>query len=49
MSPQHLQCHKGNYYYRIKISSDLKQHFPSPVLKKSLKTTDIKAARTIEL
>jgi hypothetical protein len=47
MSPQHLQCSNGHYYYRIKIPTDLKQYFPSPTLKKSLKTTDIKTARII--
>jgi hypothetical protein len=42
-----LLCRNGHYYYHIKIPVDLKQHFPSPVLKKSLKTADIKAARLL--
>jgi len=45
MSRHHLSCSSGYFYYRIKIPVDLKHLFPSPIIKKSLKTTDIKAAR----
>lgn len=47
MSGKHLLCCKGQYYYRIKIPVDLKHHFPSPVIKKSLKTTDSKPAKLL--
>ncbi len=45
MSRYHLSCSKGYFYYRLKIPVDLKHFFPSPIIKRSLKTTDIKAAR----
>lgn len=45
MSRHHLSCSSGYYYYRIKIPVDLKHLFPSTIIKKSLKTTDVKAAR----
>lgn len=37
----------SRYYYRVRIPKDLLIHFPSPEIKKSLKTTDIKAARIL--
>ncbi|TWJ13683.1 DUF6538 domain-containing protein [Geobacter argillaceus] len=47
MSRHHLSCSSGYYYYRIKIPVDLKHLFPSTIIKKSLKTTDVKAARCL--
>lgn len=43
----HLLCSNFHYFFRIQIPVDLKQHFPSQVLKKSLKTADINIAKTI--
>jgi hypothetical protein len=45
MPGKHLTRCNGHFYYRIKIPVDLKKHFPSSILKKSLKTTDAKNAR----
>ena len=43
----YLQVRGQTYYYRIKIPSDLRPFFPSREIKRSLKTRDKRAARTL--
>jgi len=45
--PTHLLRRNEYYYYKIKVPVDLQQHFPSPFITKSLRTTDLQDAKTI--
>ena len=45
--PTHLICRSGHFHYKIKIPVDLQQHFPTPFITKSLRTTDLQDAKTI--
>ncbi len=45
--PTHLLRRNEHYYYKIKIPVDLQQHFPTPFISKSLRTTDLQEAKTI--
>jgi integrase len=45
--PKHILCRNGHFYYKVKVPVDLLHHFPSPVIKKSLKTTDPSTAKAI--
>ncbi|HJV66090.1 MAG TPA: DUF6538 domain-containing protein, partial [Geomonas sp.] len=45
--PTHLICRDGYFYYRIKVPVDIKQHFPTNFITKSLKTTDLSVAKTL--
>ena len=45
--PTHLLRHKGHFYYKIKVPVDLQQHFPYPFIKKSLRTPDLREAKTM--
>ena len=37
----------GRYYFWMKVPKDLRSHFPSPWLKRSLKTDNLKNAKTL--
>ena len=45
--PTHLLRRSEHYYYKIKVPVDLQQHFPTPFITKSLRTTDLHDAKTI--
>lgn len=45
--PTHLICYKGHYYYQAKVPVDLKQYFKRTFIKKSLKTSDLREAKTM--
>ena len=45
--PTHILRRSGHYYYKIKVPVDLQQHFPTPFITKSLRTTDLNDAKTI--
>ena len=45
--PTHLIKINNRFYYKIKVPVDLKHHFPCTFIKKSLKTSDLRAAKTM--
>jgi hypothetical protein len=45
--PTHLTKVNNTFYYRIKVPVDLQQYFPCGIIKKSLKTDDIRSAKTL--
>lgn len=45
--PRYLLCLKGHFYFKIRVPTDLKPHFPYPFIKKSFKTTELNIAKTM--
>lgn len=45
--PKHLICYNNHFYYQAKVPVDLKHHFSRTFIKKSLKTSDLREARTM--
>lgn len=45
--PEHLIKVNSTFYYKAKVPVDLRQHFPCSFIKKSLRTKDIRAAKTM--
>ena len=45
--PTHLICYNNHYYYQAKVPVDLKQYFCRTFIKKSLKTSDLREAKTM--
>lgn len=44
--PKHLICYKGHFYFKVRVPVDLRDHFPSDFIKKSLKTTQLSIAKS---
>lgn len=47
--PTHLITINKHFYFRICVPADLKHFFPTPVIQKSLKTTNLKNAKSLLL
>jgi len=48
-STGYLKKRNGNFYFRLRIPSDLSSHFPQTEIVKSLKTSDLKTAKDSSL
>jgi integrase len=42
--PKHLILINDHFYFKVRVPVDLQSYFPTPVIKKSLKTTDLAVA-----
>jgi hypothetical protein len=43
--PKHLILVNDHFYFKVRVPVDLRSHFPIPLIKKSLKTTDLAVAK----